>query len=57
MDGRPPAFPYPSSAAVGPVGRLTPVFAPSLSALPSELAFWALWHCRHARPPDVRISC
>jgi hypothetical protein len=17
------------------------------------LAFWALWHCRHARPPDV----
>ncbi|WP_412548652.1 hypothetical protein [Pseudomonas sp. MWU13-2105] len=25
----------------------------SLLALPSELAFWALWHCRHARPPDV----
>ncbi|SDV01769.1 hypothetical protein SAMN05216202_3215 [Pseudomonas mucidolens] len=21
-------------------------------ALPSELTFWALWHCRHARPPD-----
>lgn len=20
--------------------------------LPLELAFWALWHCRHARPPD-----
>ncbi|WP_178101914.1 hypothetical protein [Pseudomonas yangonensis] len=17
------------------------------------LAFWALWHCRHARPPDI----
>ncbi|MCO3986535.1 hypothetical protein FA106_06925 [Pseudomonas aeruginosa] len=23
-------------------------------ALPLELAFWALWHCRHARPPDAR---
>lgn len=22
-------------------------------ALPCELAFWALWHCRHARPPDA----
>lgn len=21
--------------------------------LPLELAFWALWHCRHARPPDT----
>ncbi|MBO3273894.1 hypothetical protein [Pseudomonas schmalbachii] len=21
--------------------------------LPLELAFWALWHCRHARPPDA----
>ncbi|MBB2494699.1 hypothetical protein H3H51_06675 [Pseudomonas sp. UL070] len=20
--------------------------------LPEILAFWALWHCRHARPPD-----
>ncbi|CAE6883457.1 conserved protein of unknown function [Pseudomonas marincola] len=20
--------------------------------LPQILAFWALWHCRHARPPD-----
>ncbi|OPD83138.1 hypothetical protein AO930_32230 [Pseudomonas aeruginosa] len=20
-------------------------------SLPLELAFWALWHCRHARPP------
>lgn len=19
------------------------------------LAFWALWHCRHARPPDARF--
>jgi len=25
-------------------------------ALPSELAFWALWHCRHARPPDSCLS-
>ncbi|QEY61803.1 hypothetical protein FXN65_06930 [Metapseudomonas lalkuanensis] len=23
-----------------------------LISLPLELAFWALWHCRHARPPD-----
>ena len=23
-------------------------------ALPLELAFWAFWHCRHARPPDAR---
>jgi len=21
--------------------------------LPQILAFWALWHCRHARPPDA----
>lgn len=21
---------------------------------PLILAFWALWHCRHARPPDAR---
>lgn len=20
---------------------------------PAILAFWALWHCRHARPPDA----
>ncbi|PSS50698.1 hypothetical protein C6382_17835 [Pseudomonas sp. BBP2017] len=20
------------------------------------LAFWALWHCRHARPPDVFLA-
>jgi len=22
---------------------------------PLLLAFWALWHCRHARPPDALI--
>ncbi|MFI8611212.1 hypothetical protein ACIGFL_23200 [Pseudomonas sp. NPDC077649] len=21
------------------------------------LAFWALWHCRHARPPDAAPAC
>lgn len=21
------------------------------------LAFWALWHCRHARPPDAAFAC
>lgn len=29
-----------------------------IGALPSlnpVLAFWALWHCRHARPPDARL--
>ncbi len=20
------------------------------------LAFWALWHCRHARPPDAVLA-
>lgn len=20
------------------------------------LAFWALWHCRHARPPDAMAA-
>ncbi|RRV17659.1 hypothetical protein EGJ22_15000 [Pseudomonas sp. p99-361] len=20
------------------------------------LAFWALWHCRHARPPDTALT-
>ena len=23
---------------------------------PIILAFWALWHCRHARPPDVALA-
>ncbi|WP_084312144.1 hypothetical protein [Pseudomonas jinjuensis] len=27
----------------------------SAPTLPLELAFWALWHCRHARPPDVSL--
>ncbi|OOV91075.1 hypothetical protein MF4836_28790 [Pseudomonas sp. MF4836] len=40
-----------------PRPRCTPATAPKLCALPSELAFWALWHCRHARPPDARIAC
>ena len=25
------------------------------SRLPAILAFWALWHCRHARPPDAAL--
>jgi len=24
--------------------------------LPEILAFWALWHCRHARPPDAPLA-
>jgi hypothetical protein len=30
-----------------------------VGALPSlnpVLAFWALWHCRHARPPDRSLN-
>jgi hypothetical protein len=30
-----------------------------IGALPSlnpVLAFWALWHCRHARPPDAVLA-
>jgi hypothetical protein len=30
------------------IDRLSPL-------LPEILAFWALWHCRHARPPDALI--
>jgi hypothetical protein len=26
-----------------------------MTCLPLELAFWALWHCRHARPPDSTL--
>ncbi len=29
--------------------------APEPTGLPQTLAFWALWHCRHARPPDVLL--
>lgn len=34
------------------LGFLLP--AHNLCPLPSKLAFWALFHCRHARPPDTR---
>ncbi|MDH4585666.1 hypothetical protein E8F20_27860 [Pseudomonas sp. BN415] len=27
-----------------------------LISLPLDLAFWALWHCRHARPPDSALA-
>ena len=30
--------------------------APAPTALPRTLAFWALWHCRHARPPDSSLA-
>ncbi|SDF82613.1 hypothetical protein SAMN05216381_2456 [Pseudomonas seleniipraecipitans] len=29
--------------------------APEPTGLPQTLAFWALWHCRHARPPDTLL--
>ncbi|PWE42288.1 hypothetical protein C9I50_10665 [Pseudomonas prosekii] len=59
MHGRPVAFqhPAPSGASAFNRGRgFLNATAPTLSALPSELAFWALWHCRHARPPDSCAS-
>jgi hypothetical protein len=41
--------------------HLQPSF-PKVQARPCEnplfniiLAFWALWHCRHARPPDAHL--
>lgn len=27
----------------------------ALSPPLEDLAFWALWHCRHARPPDFPV--
>jgi hypothetical protein len=41
---------------LGPVQRCQRrrLIAPLTNALlPETLAFWALWHCRHARPPDA----
>lgn len=42
--------------------QLRPSF-PKVRARPCEnplfhiiLAFWALWHCRHARPPDAALA-
>jgi len=51
MDGSPDTHPETSpgaSASSRPEARRI-----TADALPSELAFWALWHCRHARPPDT----
>ncbi|KAA0996589.1 hypothetical protein FQ192_02130 [Pseudomonas sp. ANT_J12] len=59
MDGWPVALHHPASSgacASSRGRRFRPATAPNLSALPSELAFWALWHCRHARPPDSCVS-
>ncbi len=64
--------PHQSSLAAMPLGqvrvtRRTPGVRPKvqfshewaarlLISLPLELAFWALWHCRHARPPDSALA-
>ncbi|WP_454875929.1 hypothetical protein [Pseudomonas farris] len=45
-----------ATSSLQPRRLYRPASAPSLSSLPSELAFWALWHCRHARPPDSCMS-
>jgi len=42
---RPRFFPSRRERLFFGVDRLNPL-------LPEILAFWALWHCRHARPPD-----
>ena len=32
----------------------SPILAFAQCLLPVyRMAFWALWHCRHARPPDA----
>lgn len=41
-----PRLRLPQVAAGCDVARTNPL-------LPETLAFWALWHCRHARPPDA----
>ncbi|UVE19311.1 hypothetical protein NVV93_08030 [Pseudomonas sp. LS44] len=38
---------------IADVGRLRKNNHHAACALPAELTFWALWHCRHARPPDA----
>jgi len=50
MDGSPDTHP---EALPGAIVPSHPVCRLGVDALPSELAFWALWHCRHARPPDT----
>lgn len=56
-------FPMGSTRTTAPVSHTPPHLGsvrwrcrrwPALTrvSLPLELAFWALWHCRHARPPD-----
>jgi len=44
-------WPVPRAAAMVPAARRWA--GQRLLSLPLELAFWALWHCRHARPPDT----
>ena len=47
-----PELPQPHALSVASCLRfLLP--AHNLCPLPSKLAFWALFHCRHARPPDT----
>ncbi|PZE13414.1 hypothetical protein DMX10_10830 [Pseudomonas sp. 57B-090624] len=55
--GFPPSLIAPTEPLAAPAGRGMRCERrwpgqPSVS-LPLELAFWALWHCRHARPPDA----
>jgi len=51
-----PTTPHPSPSSLAATLRRRVVFAaawlnPFLNVM---LAFWALWHCRHARPPASR---
>ncbi|SDQ83830.1 hypothetical protein SAMN04490192_3615 [Pseudomonas lundensis] len=45
------------SGIYAPAGRPLRGYLPCATLdrceLPGELAFWALFHCRHARPPDT----
>ncbi|SFI10513.1 hypothetical protein SAMN05216206_1457 [Pseudomonas guineae] len=47
------AFSAPSACATQLSKRRHCAAQHSNATLPKTLAFWALWHCRHARPPDA----
>ncbi|WP_175651364.1 hypothetical protein [Pseudomonas sp. Marseille-P9899] len=49
----PAAVPRPSQAPSFPKVRARRGENPLFNVI---LAFWALWHCRHARPPDTPLS-
>ena len=47
------AFPTAAVYRLQPFKRRYNAALQRTARLPQTLAFWALWHCRHARPPDA----